>query len=50
MKRKYKLTYKDREEIVEVKLQHDLSFGITEGKKWLKEKHPEVVKIEYLKN
>jgi len=45
--RKFQLTFKDRVELREVR--SDLSFGVTEAKKWLKEKHPDVIDIKYLK-
>jgi len=45
--RKFQLTFKDRVEIREVK--SDLSFGVTEAKKWLKEKHTDVIDIKHLK-
>ena len=48
MKRKFKLTFSDRVSQHEIK--SDLSFGIGEAKKWLKEKYPEVEKIESVKS
>ena len=47
MKRKFKLTFPDRVTYHEIK--SELSFGIAEAKKWLKEKYPNVNKIEYIK-
>jgi hypothetical protein len=47
MKRKFKLTFADRISYHEIK--SELSFGITEAKKWLKEKYPTVIKIEFIK-
>ncbi len=47
MKRKFKLTFSGRVSYHEIK--SELSFGITEAKKWLKEKYPDAKKIEYVK-
>jgi hypothetical protein len=47
MIRKFKLTFSEKVTYHEIK--SDLSFGISEAKKWLKEKHPDVIKIEYIK-
>ncbi len=46
--KKFKLTFSDKVTYNEIK--SELSFDITEAKKWLKEKYPEVKKIEYKKN
>ena len=47
MKRKFKLTFSDRVTYHEIK--SELSFGIGEAKNWLKEKYPNVIKIEHVK-
>jgi hypothetical protein len=47
MIRKFKLTFSDKVTYHEIK--SELSFGIGEAKKWLKEKYPDVKKIEYIK-
>lgn len=47
MKRKYEVTYPDKIEVVVISCEY--SFGETEGKKWIKEKHPEVIKIKVIK-
>ena len=47
MKRKFKLTFPDK--VIYNEIKSELSFGISEAKKWLKEKYPDVKKIEYIK-
>ncbi len=47
MTRKFKLIFADK--VIYNKVTSELSFGITEAKSYLKEQHPDVKKIEYLK-
>ena len=47
MIKKFKLTFIDRVSYHEIK--SDLSFSVAEAKAWLKGKHPDVKKIEYIK-
>jgi hypothetical protein len=47
MIRKFELTFSDK--IIYNEIKSEFSFGITEAKKWLKDKYPTVKKIKYLK-
>ncbi len=48
MTRKFKLTFADKVTYNEIK--SEFSFGVTEAKKWLKDKYQDVKKIEHIKN
>lgn len=47
MKRKYEVKFKNSVSIHEVK--SELSFGVMEGRSWLKEKYPDSIKIIHVK-
>lgn len=47
-KKTFKLHFEDKATITEIK--SELIFGVEEAKKWLKEKHPTVKKVEHVKS
>lgn len=47
MNRKFSLTFEKEVKIIEIK--SELSFGVLEAKKWIKEKYPSVKQITYMK-